>query len=84
MGDWLGAPLSRQANLYSSFLNICQDGPFAPVLKELDLPILKNTDCEASYKKAGFWEEIPDIFVCAGYKDGRKDTCEVSDDTLFS
>lgn len=46
-------------------------------MKELDLPIINNTECEASYKRAGFWEEIPGIFVCAGYKDGRKDTCEV-------
>jgi len=53
-----------------------QGGPFPPVLKELDLPILTNEECEASYKKAGFWEEIPDIFICAGHKDGRKDTCE--------
>eukprot|EP00092_Neocalanus_flemingeri_P070662 GFUD01086752.1.p1 GENE.GFUD01086752.1~~GFUD01086752.1.p1 ORF type:complete len:329 (+),score=88.38 GFUD01086752.1:160-1146(+) len=53
-----------------------QDGPFPPVLKELDLPILNNTECEASFKRAGYWEEIPDIFICAGYRDGRKDTCE--------
>ena len=48
-------------------------------MKELDLPIINNTECEASYKRAGFWEEIPDIFGSAGYKDGRKDTCEVWD-----
>ena len=53
------------------------------MLKELDLPILTNEECEASYKKAGFWEEIPDIFICAGHKDGRKDTCEVGGWILF-
>jgi len=45
-------------------------------MKEVDLPILNNTECEASYRRAGYWEHIPDIFICAGYQDGRKDTCE--------
>ena len=52
-------------------------GPFSSVMKEVDLPILNNTECEASYRRAGYWEHIPDIFICAGYQDGRKDTCEV-------
>ena len=63
--------------MFAIYLKSISDEPFAPVMKELDLPIINNTECEASYKRAGFWEEIPDIFVCAGYKDGRKDTCEV-------
>lgn len=55
---------------------LAQDGPFAPVMKELDLPILNNTECEAWFLRSGYWENIPDIFLCAGYEDGRKDTCE--------
>lgn len=28
------------------------------------------------YKKAGFVEEIPDIFICAGITKGGRDSCE--------
>ena len=49
------------------------------VLQEVDLPIINNTECEAMYEKAGFREHIPHIFICAGYKEGGKDSCEVGD-----
>ena len=51
-------------------------GPFPPILKEIDLPILSNAECEAEFLRSGHWEQIPDHFLCAGYSDGRKDTCE--------
>jgi len=54
-----------------------EDGPLPAVLQEVDLPIINNTECEAMYEKAGFREHIPDIFICAGYREGGKDSCEV-------
>lgn len=30
------------------------------------------------YRKAGYVEEIPNIFICAGLAKGSKDSCEVS------
>ena len=30
------------------------------------------------YRKAGYIEEIPHIFICAGVSNGGKDSCEVS------
>ena len=59
--------------------NIFSDGPLPAVLQEVDLPIINNTECEAMYEKAGFREHIPHIFICAGYKEGGKDSCEVGD-----
>lgn len=59
--------------IYRSFA----DGPLPAVLQEVDLPIINNTQCEAMYEKAGFREHIPHIFICAGYKEGGKDSCEV-------
>jgi len=53
-----------------------EDGPLPAVLQEVDLPIINNTECEAMYEKAGFREHIPGIFICAGYKEGGKDSCE--------
>ena len=59
--------------IYRSFA----DGPLPAVLQEVDLPIINNTQCEAMYEKAGFREHIPHIFICAGYREGGKDSCEV-------
>ena len=57
--------------------DIFTDGPLPAVLQEVDLPIINNTECGAMYEKAGFREHIPGIFICAGYKEGGKDSCEV-------
>ena len=54
------------------------DGPLPAVLQEVDLPIINNTQCEHMYEAAGFREHIPHIFICAGYREGGKDSCEVS------
>lgn len=60
-------------------------------LQEARLPILSNVDCmnwfnEANhsdhrfwYQKSGYAKKIPYEFVCAGYEDGQKDICFVSD-----
>ena len=47
------------------------------MLQEVDLPIINNTMCEDMYRKAGYVEHIPKIFICAGYARGEKDSCEV-------
>ena len=46
-------------------------------MQKVTLPIINNTECELMYEKAGFREHIPGIFICAGYKEGGKDSCEV-------
>ena len=46
-------------------------------MQEVDLPIINNTMCESMYRDAGYVEHIPDIFICAGYAVGGKDSCEV-------
>ena len=53
------------------------------MLQEVDLPIINNSQCEAMYEKAGFREHIPHIFICAGYKEGGKDSCEVDITTIY-
>ena len=58
--------------------HIITDGPLPAVLQEVSLPIINNTECEAMYEKAGFREHIPHIFICAGYREGGKDSCEVT------
>lgn len=51
-------------------------GPFPPVMKEIDLPIMTNAACEKEFRAAGYRENIAPTMMCAGYSDGRKDTCE--------
>ena len=46
-------------------------------MQKVTLPIINNTECEMMYEKAGFREHIPHIFICAGYREGGKDSCEV-------
>ena len=46
-------------------------------MQEVDLPIINNTMCESMYRDAGYVEHIPEIFICAGYAVGGKDSCEV-------
>jgi len=45
-------------------------------MQEVDLPIINNTMCESMYRDAGYVEHIPEIFICAGYAVGGKDSCE--------
>ena len=53
------------------------DGPLPGILHEVNLPIIKNNECENMYQNAGYIEHIPKIFICAGYSKGGKDSCEV-------
>jgi len=48
------------------------------MLYEVDVPILNNTDCQNMFLKSGHIKAIRDSFICAGYANGAKDSCEVS------
>jgi len=53
-----------------------EDGPLPSKMQKVTLPIINNTECELMYEQAGFREHIPHIFICAGYREGGKDSCE--------
>ena len=45
---------------------------------QVDVPILSNSECNNYFKLAALNEHVSDeIWVCAGYRDGGKDACEV-------
>ncbi|KAG0415022.1 hypothetical protein HPB47_007827 [Ixodes persulcatus] len=45
-------------------------------MQKVSVPIITNKECETMYRKAGFIEDIPNIFICAGLAKGGKDSCE--------
>ena len=49
------------------------------VLQEVAVPIISNFECRQRYQQAGLYQysDIPDIMLCAGYKKGGKDACQV-------
>ncbi|XP_050712134.1 serine proteinase stubble-like isoform X1 [Eriocheir sinensis] len=53
-----------------------EDGPLPSVMQKVPVPVITNDECEEMYKEAGFVEDIPNIFICAGYGDGGRDSCE--------
>lgn len=42
------------------------------------MPVINNSVCETMYRSAGYIEHIPEIFICAGWRKGGFDSCEVS------
>lgn len=56
-------------------LLILAQGQISNTLQEVSVPILSNTEC----RKSGYGStRITDNMLCAGYKDGEKDSCQVS------
>ena len=59
-------------------MSISGNKPF--ILKEVSIPILSNEECEEWLLEAGpeYYDSIPNVMMCAGYKEGGKDACDVS------
>ena len=58
---------------------IYEGGPEPSLLNVVDVPILSNSECNNMFKLASLDEHVSDdIWVCAGYRDGGKDACDVS------
>ncbi|KAI1290130.1 Serine proteinase stubble [Halotydeus destructor] len=51
-------------------------GAVPSILQVVRLPILMNNQCQQMFLNAGHVKSIRDTFVCAGYTDGGKDSCE--------
>ena len=64
---------------YGHFLSFLSSGGVLPtVLQEVRVPIMSNDKCKNMFLSAGRHEYIPDIFMCAGYDEGGRDSCQVS------
>lgn len=45
-------------------------------VQEVEVPILSNSECMSLYRQSGHPQYIPLIFLCAGYREGGRDSCD--------
>ena len=57
---------------------LSEEGIAPSVLQEVKVDIVSNDKCEEMFLKAGRHENISDVFICAGFSEGGKDSCQVS------
>lgn len=79
-------PLSLHSKQH--YLDPCSDcttgGNVPNVLHQVSVPIMNNTKCQTMFTNSGHKKTVRESFLCAGYDEGKKDSCEVSEKKLNS
>ena len=58
---------------------MCSPGGGVPsVLQEVQVPVIENSVCQEMFQTSGHAKNIISSFLCAGYANGQRDSCEVS------
>ena len=56
----------------------CSGGGVPNILHQVSVPVMDNDSCQDMFDTSGHKKKIRESFLCAGYKEGEKDSCEVS------
>ena len=54
------------------------------ILHQVSVPVIDNPSCQDMFNSSGHKKTIRESFLCAGYKDGKKDSCEVCQSFIHS
>uniref|UniRef100_T1IWG7 Peptidase S1 domain-containing protein n=1 Tax=Strigamia maritima TaxID=126957 RepID=T1IWG7_STRMM len=60
----------------SGFGRLSSGGRHASVLNHVSVPILSKKQCQEYFKASDTRVNVKDTYLCAGYKEGGKDSCE--------
>ncbi|CAG0902674.1 unnamed protein product [Darwinula stevensoni] len=55
---------------------LSEGGTLPSVLQQVTVPIVSNQRCKEMFHAGGRQEYIPDIFLCAGFDGGGRDSCQ--------
>lgn len=59
--------------------NTQENGKFSKILQQVQVPVLSNADCQAEYEsqdRLRYKDQFRSSVICAGYKEGGKDSCQ--------
>lgn len=65
-----------QAAMVAGWGKLSFGGPVPNILQIANLPVIGNKDCQEMYHNSGHMKIISDSFVCAGFPNGGRDSCE--------
>lgn len=72
----------NNSSFFKLFLHLCTGGPASNILLEVQLPVINNEQCKQAYSKFKT-AEIDNRVLCAAYRQGGKDACQVFEFYLF-
>ncbi|XP_046754126.1 serine protease filzig [Diprion similis] len=71
-----GADFTGRMATVTGWGRLKYNGGVPSVLQEVEVPIMENAVCQEMFQTTGHPKLIRESFLCAGYANGQKDSCE--------